>query len=175
MNGKSCVPKTYMNHPNQWKLRALLQELFTDPDPAYITKEIVNFLQKYPIPIDDFPLLKGSYSRTILFRSSNGFEAMAARWSRGAISSIHGHPDFMLYYVIEGRLGIDNYKKHGEQIKRTSSDFLSESQFLSSAGQAGTFDNLIHQVQAIEETLSLHISSDDATKGEVYSQVGVTL
>ena len=168
MSEKTLVPKTYLNHPNQWKLKALLEELFTDPDPDHITQELSAFLKKYPIPMDDFPLLEGTYSRTILFRSNNGYEAMAARWSPGTISSIHGHPKFALIMVIDGRLGVNYYKKHNGQIEKIKSGFLTESQFFSDMGQAGTFDNHIHGVQAYEETLSIHISSDDASKGETF-------
>ncbi len=168
MSEKNCFPKTYLNHPNQWKLKALLEELFIDPDPNHITEVLSGFLKKYPIPIDDFPLLEGTYSRTILFRSDNGYEAMAARWSPGTISSIHGHPQFALIIVAEGKLGVDYYKKHDDQVEKTTSEFLIESQFFSDIGQTGTFDNHIHGVQAYEETLSIHISSDDAAKGETF-------
>ncbi|MDA3917201.1 MAG: hypothetical protein PF690_09535 [Deltaproteobacteria bacterium] len=168
MSEKNSAPKTYLNHPNQWKLKALLEDLFTDPDPDHITEELKRFLQKYPIPIDDFPLTEGTYSRTILFRSNNGYEAMAARWSPGAISSIHGHPHFALIIVTKGGLGIDYFKKHDGRVEMTRSGFLSESQFFSDIGQAKTFDNHIHRVQAYEETLSIHISSDDAAKGETF-------
>ena len=146
----------------------MLEELFIDPDPDHITEELIGFLKKYPIPMDDFPLLKGTYSRTILCRNDNGYEAMAARWSPGTISSIHGHPHFALIIVIKGKLGIDYYKKHDGRIEMTRSGFLSESQFFSDIGQAETFDNHIHGVQAYEETLSIHISSDDAAKGEIF-------
>ena len=168
MSEKTLVPKTYLNHPNQWRLKALLEELFIDPDPDHITEELIGFLKKYPIPLDDFPLLEGTYSRTILFRSDNGYEAMAARWSPGAISSIHGHPKFALIFVTEGRLGVDYYKKHNDRLEKTGSEFLTEFQFFSDIGQTGTFDNHIHGVQAYEETLSIHISSDDAAKGEIF-------
>ena len=171
MNRTICRPKTFINHPNQWKLKALLQELFVEPDTDHITKEVVRFLQKYPIPIDDFPLLDGTYTRTILFRSDNGYEAMAARWSRGAISPIHGHPYFTLYFVADGKLAIDNYKKYQGQAEISTSELLPRTQFFSATGQAGTFDNHIHQVEAIEETLSIHISSSDGTKGEIFSRV----
>jgi hypothetical protein len=48
----------------------------------------------------------------------------------------------------------------------------SKSQFSSSTGKPGTFDNHIHQVKAVEETLSIHIPSDDAMKGEIFSREG---
>ena len=168
MSEKTLVPKTYLNHPNQLKLKALLEELFTNPDPDHITQELSGFLKKYLIPMDDFPLLEGTYSRTILLRSSNGYDAMVARWSPGTISSIHGHPKFALILVAEGRLGVDYYRKKNDQLEKTKSGFLTESQFFSDMGQAGTFDNHIHGVQAYEETLSIHISSDDASKGETF-------
>jgi hypothetical protein len=168
MTKKKHAPKTYLNHPNQWKLKALLEELFIDPDPDHITEELTGFLKKYPIPIDDFPMLEGTYSRTILLRSDNGYEAMAARWSPGTVSSIHGHPEFALIIVTKGRLVVDCYKKHNDRLEKTGSEFLTESQFFSDVGQAGTFDNHIHGVQTDEETLSIHISSDDASKGETF-------
>jgi hypothetical protein len=170
MDKKICTPKTFISHPSQRELRTLLQDLFVDPDPEHITEEIVNFLQKNPIPVDDFPLYQGTYTRTILFRNDNGFEAMAARWSKGALSSIHGHPSFTLYFVVKGQLELENYKKNGDKVEPDKSGILSESQFNSFTGPANTFNNHIHQVQAIEETLSIHISSDDATKGEIFSR-----
>jgi len=67
-----------------------------------------------------------TYSRTILFRSDNGYEAMAARWSPGTISSIHGHPKFALILVAKGKLCVDYYKKHNDQVEKTRSEFLNE-------------------------------------------------
>lgn len=171
MEENVCVPKTFMNHPHQWKLKTLLQLLFADPDPDHITKKIVPFLAKHPIPINDLPLIKGTYSRTILFRSNNGFEAMAARWSPGTLSPIHGHPWFIFDFVVSGKLSIDNYKRCGDQAQMTTPEIISKSGFFSSTGTPGTFDNHIHQVKAVEETLSIHISSDDAARGKIFSRV----
>ncbi len=171
MHGKICFPKTFINHPNQWKFKILLEKLFADPEPDSITTEMTAFLTTYSIPIDDLPLVEGTYSRTILFRSSNGFEAMAARWSHGSLSSIHGHPWYTFYFVTSGTLKIDNFKRYGDKAEMTSTEMLSRSQFFSSTGRPGAFDNHIHQVKAVEETLSIHISSDDAMKGEIFSRV----
>ncbi|MCF6249345.1 MAG: hypothetical protein L3J69_18620 [Desulfobacula sp.] len=168
MTIKQGVPKTYLNHSNQWKLKALLEVLFKNPDPNQITEELSVFFKKHPIPMDDFPQLSGTYSRTILFRNDNGYEAMAACWSPGTTSSIHGHPKFALIIVTQGRLGVDYYKKKGDQVVKTKSQFLSEFQFFSDIGKNETFDNHIHKVHAYEETLSIHISSDDAAKGEIF-------
>lgn len=171
MHNISIIPITYQNHPHQRKLRRLLFELFLSPQPEKIVSTTVAFLHEYNLPLNDFPRLTGTYSRTIVHRNENGFEAMAARWSKGAISSIHGHPPFIFYYVIDGRLKIDNYMRNDAGLTLESSVYLGKNEHFFSLGKPGRFDNNIHQVQANEETLSLHISSDDATKGEVFSRI----
>ena len=95
---------------------------------------------------------------------------MAARWSKGALSPIHGHPFFTLYFVAAGKLSIDNFKKNQGRIKKTDSEILSSSKFFASTGKVQSFDNHIHQVKAVEESLSFHVSSDDGRKGEIFSQ-----
>jgi len=165
------VPITYQNHPHERKLQRLLFELFLLPQPEKIVTTTIAFLQEYPLPLDDFPRLEGTYSRTIVHRNENGFEAMAARWSKGAISSIHGHPSFIFYYVLDGRLKIDNYRRSDAGLIMDSTTYLEKNDHFFSIGEPGRFDNNIHQVQADEETLSLHISSDDATKGEVFGRI----
>ncbi len=52
-----------------------------------------------------------------------------------------------------------------------STIYLEKEEHFFSIGEQGRFDNIIHQVQANEETLSLHISADDATTGEVFDKV----
>ena len=93
---------------------------------------------------------------------------MAARWSKGARSSIHGHPLFTFYYVIDGKLKIDNYRRNERGVSLNSSTFLGQSEYFFFIGEPGRFDNNIHQVQAIEETLSVHISSDTSANSEVF-------
>lgn len=165
------TPITYQHHPHQGKLRRLLAELFVHPDPEHIAAATVAFLHEYPLPLTDFPRIEQTYSRTIVQRDDNGFEAMAARWSKGAVSSIHGHPSFIFYYVIDGELKIDNYRRDETGLVLASSEYLKKNEHFFAIGKPGSFDNNIHQVQANEETLSLHISSDDSTRGEVYSRI----
>ncbi len=171
MNETGCIPKTYINHPNNWKFQRLLQNLFKNPDPNHITEGILTFLKQYPLVLDDFPPLEGTYSRTILYRHENGYEAMAARWSPGAVSSIHGHPHYAMIMVVKGSLGVDNFIKTQGQLKMKTSSVLSEFEFFSDNGDSNAFNNHIHRVQADEETLSIHISSDDAAKGETYTHL----
>ncbi len=168
---KTGNPITLQNHPHQEKLRVLLFELFAYPDPNRIVEVTADFLRQYPLPLEDFPRFAETYSRTIVHRNNNGFEAMAARWSKGAVSHIHGHPVFNFYYVIDGRLKIDNYRRDKTAVTLDSSEYLGKNEHFFFIGSPGIFDNNIHQVQAIEETLSLHISSDDSAKGEVFSRI----
>lgn len=169
MTHRICKPETFRNHPDQWTLQRLLQQLFKVPDTGRITRQVTDFLRYHPLPADDFPLISGTYTRTILLREENRFEAMAARWSKGSVSAIHGHPSFTLYYVVSGHLACDNFTRSGSGVKITSSGTLYPSEFAVFTGQPGTFDNHIHQVRAVEDTLSIHISSDDAAKGEIFS------
>ncbi len=168
MKKEISKPITFLNHPGQWQLRSLLEQLFISPDPDRITAQVVDFLHSHPLPADDFPLISGTYTRTILLRNNNGFEAMAAHWSPGTVSSIHGHPFFTLYYVVTGQLAYDNFRKNNAVVEKTSSGRLSASEHIAFIGRPDTFDNHIHQVTAMEETLSIHVSSDDATKGEIF-------
>lgn len=164
-------PITYQQHQFHIELRELLQKLFLKPIPNRIIDVITQFLIHHPLPITDFPRLEGTYSRTILHRHSNGYEAMAARWSKGAVSSIHGHPPFVFYYVIEGKLKIDNFRQTSDGLQRSDSLLLNNGQGFHAFGEPGRFNNSIHQVYADEETLSFHISSDDALKGQVFSSL----
>ncbi len=152
----------------QKEFKILLENLFAHPDPDRIKEEIITFLRKNPLPMDDFPLLDRAYSRTVLYKAPNGYEAMAARWSSGAVSTLHGHPQYALIIGTRGRLKVENFKKNKGRLEMTSSEILSDYGFFSGIGREGQFDNHIHRVKALEESLSIHISSDDATKGEVY-------
>lgn len=162
---------TYQQQPFRLELRDLLHELFGDPQPNKLLDVLTHYFITHPLPITDFPLLEGTYSRTILHRHDNGYEAMAARWSKGAVSSVHGHPPFVFYCVIEGKLKIDNYRQTPEGLQRSDTLWLTNGQWFHAVGEPGRFDNSIHQVFAYEETLSFHISSDDAAKGRVFSSL----
>ena len=168
MQDRICTPKTFRNHPAQWELQRLLQQLFKTPDPRQITREVVDFLQHHPLPADDLPFIRGTYTRSILLRAKNRFEGMAARWSSKSVSVIHGHPSFTLYYVVSGHLACDNYTRRGSGVEKTSSTVLTAGEFTAFTGPPGTFDNHIRQVRAVEDTLSIHVSSDDAAKGEIF-------
>lgn len=161
-------PVTYLQDPSLGELRLLLQHLFIQSEAGQIPDVVTGFLRRHPLSLNDFPRIEGTYSRTILYRHENGYEAMAARWSKGALTSIHGHPPFVFYHVIEGTLKIDNYTRTETGLTPSSTLVLTNGNGFHARGKPGRFDNSIHQVRADEETLSLHIFSDDGTKGQVF-------
>jgi hypothetical protein len=166
-------PKTFLDHRDLWRFKALIDTLFKNPEPDRITEAVSSFLRRTPLPIDDFPVLDGTYSRTMLARHPSGWEVMAARWQKGAVSSIHGHPRYAFMMTVAGRLQVDEYESSGDGILQNGTRHLNPGEFIASIGEApGTFDNHIHGVQAIEESLSIHISSHDATLGKTYPEPG---
>jgi quercetin dioxygenase-like cupin family protein len=164
----SLKPQTYLGHPNQERIRLFLRELFMAPDPAIIEIEAPALIAENQVPMHDFPPFAPLYSRTILYRAENRYEAMAARWSKGAVSPIHGHPMFAFYYLLEGELSVENFEKDGAGVRKTGTRRYNPGQYFCMHGNAGVFDNGIHRVTAVQESLSIHIYSDDAMKGEIF-------
>ena len=162
-------PHTYMADPNQERARVLFRGLFEEPDPTAIGPAVAAFLAEHLLPIHDFPALERSYSRTILYRAANGYEAMAARWGEGARSPVHGHPMYLFYYVLAGELQFDNYEKTAQGVCKTGTTTCGPGGFFSLLGVPGAFDNGIHRVRAMVDSLSVHIYSDNALKGEVFT------
>ena len=138
-------------------------------DPEKIHSIIIRFLNDYEININDFPLDKGSYSRTILFRNQSYLELMIARWDKGAKTQIHGHPDFVYEYLIDGLFQIESFKKNGSYVNKIVSNSQQPGEFICLQGFKGQFDNAIHRITAKKESLSLHIYSDNALKGEIFT------
>lgn len=117
---------------------------------------------------EDFPRAPHCYSRNILFRAPDGTEVMAARWDSGARTPIHGHPQLAFVYLLEGRLLIENFARSQNGLVAGETRTLEPGDHLWSRGKSGRFDNAIHRVTALQPSLSLHVYSDDALKGEVY-------
>jgi hypothetical protein len=161
-------PQTYLGHPNHERIRMFLRELFAAPEPDTIDTEAAAFFDRNRVPLLDFPPFEPHYSRTILYRSENGFEAMAARWSKDVVTTIHGHPMLAFYYLLEGKLSVENFEKDGAGIKKTGTRKYSPGQHFCMHGNTGAFDSGIHRVTAVQESLSIHIYSGDAMKGEIF-------
>jgi len=138
-------------------------------DEQLLITTLKTLTSAHPLSISDFPLIAGGYSRTILYRDHSGFEAIIARWSKNAVTPIHGHPQLAFVYLISGKLSMELFEKNDNQICKTKTRILRPGEHFFSKGTAGTYDNAIHRVTAAVDSLSFHIYSDDALKGETFS------
>ncbi|MFH2130065.1 MAG: hypothetical protein ABIK68_06795 [bacterium] len=147
-------------------IRLLSRVKYDDAKMVSIIRELVTAGH---LPMEAFPRINNGYSRTILYREPAGFEVMVARWSRDAITPVHGHPWYSLVYLIQGSLSESLFKMGNGRLLEIEPKIYSTGEFSVDRGIEGAFDNAIHQMTACEDSLSLHIYSDDAIKGEIYS------
>lgn len=169
MTASIALSKTYKEHLQYFELISFLEKQFENPQPELLAQELVPFLESNPLDIEDFPRKEGTYTRTVILRHESGYEAMVARWSKGTTSPIHGHPWFNLYFITHGCLVMDDYVLKKDELVLISSREVEKNGVSFFIGEKGRFDNNIHRVHAREETLSLHITSDDAAKGQIFS------
>jgi len=141
----------------------------TKYDAMRMVRIIKDLISSVRLALHQLPYAQNSYTRTILFRELTGFEVMVARWAKGAKTPIHGHPGFSLLFLIEGVLQEKSFFKKTKGVGEMGSQVLQAGDFSFEQGEEGRFDNAIHRITANEESLSLHIYSDDAIKGEIYS------
>ncbi|MCL7488494.1 MAG: hypothetical protein M8357_10025 [Desulfobulbaceae bacterium] len=170
MINNTIAPQTYLAHPNHNHLREFFQALFQAPFSHDIAAEAAACFGKYPLPMADFPRVRGAYSRTILYRADNKFEALAARWSKGYTTVIHGHPDFLFDYIVDGDLAVQNFALLDGKLQKTVARRYRTGEHFSVSGREGAFANGIHQVTVLKESLSLHIYSDNALLGRVFDE-----
>lgn len=163
------ISETFIDDAQQGQLKDFLRGVFADFQPDEVGRQLLEFVGRHPLSLDDFPRLAGNYTRTVVLRHESGGEAMIARWSKGCVTPIHGHPWINLYCVTHGHLAIDDYEKTDNGLLLKSSGEMRANDVFRYVGERDTFDNNIHQVHAIEETLSIHLSSDDSRKGEVFN------
>ena len=149
-----------MQAKDQHEGEALAQKLVT----------IIQACESQALVAGNFPEAENNqYSRNYIGRDPSGWESMICRWKTGAQSSVHGHPDFVFYYVLEGRIEMPFYELDADgNACHTRTQILEPGDWVYGAGESGRFDNMIHQVRALEPSLSLHVFSDDALKGEVF-------
>jgi predicted metal-dependent enzyme (double-stranded beta helix superfamily) len=169
MSANITLLQPYADEVYQSELINIVEPHTINLQPDLLARQVVKFFQDNPLALDDFPREEGTYTRTVMLRHKSGFEVMAARWSKGTISPIHGHPWFNFYCVVHGCLKTDDYLMEKEEITLISSGEVQKNGVVFFVGEKGTFNNNIHKVHALEETLSIHISSDDSTKGRIFS------
>lgn len=92
------------------------------------------------------------------------------RWERDANSSIHGHPDFAYYQVIDGEFEMDFYKPVSRRAAAyTGTRTLLRGGVVWQQSERGRYDNLVHQVKSSSNAgLTLHLFSEDPGRGTYY-------
>ncbi len=108
---------------------------------------------------------KNSYTRNIIVNNKKCWLGLIC-WDKGAITSIHGHPDQSFFYVIQGSLECRNFDNNSLNMPKLSE--LDYGEYIYSQGIKGKMDNYIHQIKAKQKSISLHYYSDDPRKGEVF-------
>ena len=163
MNTCKAETHTLANLPDE--TRALLRDLIAglDDEARLLTLSARFRLQ------GDFPHAPHCYSRNILLREDNGAEVMVARWDQGAVTPVHGHPQFAFVYVLEGQLQMEHYRETDQGLLLTETVIRNKGQHIYAAGDANRYNNAIHRVTALSPSLSLHVYSDDALKGKAFT------
>ncbi len=113
-----------------------------------------------------------TYSRHIIGAQDNWI-GFICRWEKNVTSTIHGHPSFAYYQVLDGRIVMDMF----EPVNETEAQHVSTCEMLPgdcifSITREGQFDNLIHRVRTENSTVfTLHLYSDNPAKGRIFKAV----
>lgn len=160
-----CQAKTYTTDD----LPAAMQEIL----PGFIANledeaRLLSLSAQFK-PEGTYPYAPHCYSRNILLRAESGAEVMIARWDQGAVTPIHGHPQFAFVYVLQGQLQMEHYRETDQGLVLADTIIKGKGQHIYNAGIANRYDNAIHRVTALIPSLSLHVYSDDASKGIIFA------
>lgn len=115
-----------------------------------------------------------SYLRNYIGRdTATGWEAIMMSWREGNTTSIHAHPQFAGYHFADGRFRVEIFEPAGNDTARRIRDLaVTAPRAFHAIGKAGAFDNHIHRITCLGPTgHSLHVYSDDAKKGKVYTEM----
>lgn len=99
-----------------------------------------------------------SYSRYILSNKDN-YWLMLIHWDKGAKTPIHGHPEQMFVYLLEGQLQVEDYKV--SPLQKTQTISCQPHDYQIHHGRKHCLDNAVHCISALEKSISLHFYSSD--------------
>ncbi len=122
----------------------------------------------YEKELDALPRF-GPYSRHIIGREKN-WTGLICRWEKHVSSSIHGHPAFAYYQVLEGCIDMDFFEPINDfEARKVSSKKMCTGDAMFSTAGEDRYDNLIHRVRTLESPVfTLHLYSDNPAKGRVF-------
>ncbi len=163
-------PVTYVQSADSSISGMFFTSLFKNKQRADYCSGVLAFTKETSLEMVAFPKTCNSYSRTIVARQQDGFEAILVRWDRGVAGLVHGHPDYAFYHLLQGRLGVEHFKLGVKGPELVTSCIMEPGDHFCVEGVAGRFDNAIHRITALEESLSVHMYSDDALLGTCYRE-----
>ena len=175
MEHSNLTSITIKNQKRDDGLHLFFDDLLAGGGKGDMAAVITGFIARHVFRLEDYIEVAGTYSRTIVSQPGNGFEAMIARWPKKTVTSIHGHPDYAFYYCLTGRIGVEHFVIKDSGLERVSSKIMQSGEYYSVQGKSRTFENAIHRITALEESLSLHVYSDDPAKGHLYSSAQISL
>ena len=110
-----------------------------------------------------------TYSRHII-GTDDDWIGFICRWEKNTTSSIHGHPSFAYYQVLNGSIAMDLFEPINEnEARQTSTTIMHSGDSIFSITPEGQFDNLIHRVRTGNSLVfTLHLYSDDPSKGRIF-------
>ena len=135
-----------------------------------IASDMQSLLQSKTQALQELPRHQ-QYSRHVIGTDSNWI-GFICRWEPQTVSSIHGHPSFAYYQVIEGELIMDLYEtSDNEQVKLTDTRQMVGGECIWSLGQIDQYDNLVHKVSTKEKpAFTLHLFSENPASGQHYTE-----
>ncbi|MCI5051485.1 MAG: hypothetical protein MRY57_04195 [Candidatus Pacebacteria bacterium] len=121
------------------------------------------------------------YKRQVLGKEFNdnetydeNFEVIMGHWKPTKTSCrIHGHPQYMYYQILSGKYLMHLYKIIDTQqkiVEPVQSMIMLPGDTFGICAQSRTMCNGIHSMQCLEAGQTLHIYSDDALKGEIFTK-----
>lgn len=133
---------------------------------------------RYKTP--SLPFAAGGYTRTCVGREDGPhcFEALLLRWDRQVKTTIHGHPAFSFYAVIDGLFEMEFFSSCDRTptgLYPRGSQLFQPGDVAWNLGQPGRYDNFIHRVTCLKPGCTFHVYSDDAQKGVCYQPTKVTI
>lgn len=161
--------KTFIREPKNDALERFCKHLLSIKDLHELAKYAASYSKHCPSIREEFPKVDNGYSRNIIHRLDNGFEAMVARWSEGAHTVAHRHPAFGYYHLLDGRWRVESFERTGNTIQKISDQTCKAGEHFTIKGIPDRFDNGIHKIHILQESLSFHVYSDNALKGECYA------
>lgn len=156
------IQKYNYQHPIDFNFSALAELL--NAEKYELANEEIQILASQ-IASDKLPFEQNNYTRSVVIDNQKYWLGLL-NWDKGAMTRIHGHPDHAFVFVLKGRLSCKNFTK--DPLSELDSSEIKSGKYRYNKGVQGKMDNYIHQINAIEPSVSLHFYSDNPAKGESF-------